>query len=710
MNFIYEFISARIVNAIGWTILHSLWQGVILAIILMALLYTMGNYNSKIRYALSVAFMITFFVSIIVTFSIYNSAEKPTIDTLVFADSSVQAGAEQDNANSTQPINNINVITEVGQFLEHNLSTIVFAWIIGLTIFTFRFIGGVLYVQRISRNGLSELDIEWFYRARELSKKLSINKFIYVYESVNVKIPVAIGYLKPIILLPIGMINSLPYTQVEAIIAHELAHIKRYDYLVNFIQTFAETLFFFNPAMWFISSQIRNERENCCDDLALDVCGDSITYSKALYNLQQINDVQHSLVLPAKGKLNQLYRRIKRMNGERKNMSRTGRLAVFSAMFLFVTALLIFSTTSASEPSAINKASFINPFSFESNTNSEKHLNSFKISLPDSSLNKGKRTLKFSAKDNGEEKRFKAKLNNGKIETLYVDGDKIEDKDIPKYESLVNQKKKEYEEAMLEYNKSMEKYSQSMKGYKESMKAFREKMKNFSGSKHYNMDFEIPDVDHIVSEALASVDFDRIGDEVSSSLERHHSRKEIHIPPIHIPKINIPPIHIPKIVIPPVHVSKFHMDDEDYDFEFDRKELEEWKKEFKESMKDFKIDMEELKRDLNSEFNSEEFKKEMKEWKHENLGLKKGMEKLHVSMDKLKVEMKSLKNFINDVKDELVADKVISDTDDFEDLDLNKDSMEVNGKRQSGELHKKYLELYKKHYGKELKKSFSIHN
>src|SRR4030095_13888079 len=109
---------------------------------------------------------------------------------------------------------------------------------------------------------------------------------VHVVESIAVEVPTVIGWMRPVILLPVAAVAALTPAQVEAILAHELAHIRRHDYAVNLLQTTAETLLFYHPAVWWISKRIRAEREHCCDDVAVRVCGDAVSYAHALAELE----------------------------------------------------------------------------------------------------------------------------------------------------------------------------------------------------------------------------------------------------------------------------------------------------------------------------------------------------------------------------------------------------------------------------------------
>ncbi len=124
-------------------------------------------------------------------------------------------------------------------------------------------------------------------------------------------VPTVIGWLKPTVLLPMSALAGLSPLQVEAILAHELAHVRRHDYFVNLLQTLLETLLFYHPAVWWVSGQVRVERENCCDDLAVSLCGDPVVYASALADLEELRGPASRLVMAASGGV--LLNRVRRL-------------------------------------------------------------------------------------------------------------------------------------------------------------------------------------------------------------------------------------------------------------------------------------------------------------------------------------------------------------------------------------------------------------
>src|SRR5204862_7224915 len=120
-------------------------------------------------------------------------------------------------------------------------------------------------------------------------------------ESAGVPVPAVLGGVRPVVLLPASAVTGLTPLQLDALLAHELAHVRRYDYLVNVLQSVIETLLFYHPAVWWVSRRVRDEREHCCDDLAVTVCGDAHAYATALLDMERLRGVAPAWAMAAAG-------------------------------------------------------------------------------------------------------------------------------------------------------------------------------------------------------------------------------------------------------------------------------------------------------------------------------------------------------------------------------------------------------------------------
>jgi uncharacterized protein (TIGR03435 family) len=193
------------------------------------------------------------------------------------------------------------------------LPLIVLLWTAGVGVLLLRLLGGWWRISRLHRASRAATPSRWTDVAERIAATLGLSLRVHVVDSPLVDTPTVIGWVKPVILLPVAAVAGLSPSQVEAILAHELAHIRRHDFLVNLLQTFAETILFYHPAVWWLSSRIRTEREHCCDVVALSVCGDAVSYAEALLELESWRTVHSRLAVAATG--GTLLTRVRRLLG-----------------------------------------------------------------------------------------------------------------------------------------------------------------------------------------------------------------------------------------------------------------------------------------------------------------------------------------------------------------------------------------------------------
>ncbi len=208
-------------------------------------------------------------------------------------------------------------------------------WLAGVVLLTLRLFSGWMWVQRMKSHGARPAPEALQSAARRLMRRLHIGRAVRLLESTSVAVPTVIGWLRPVVLLPASAMAGLAPNQMEAILAHELAHIRRHDYIVNLFQTVVETLLFYHPAVWWLSRRIRAERENCCDDLAVSLCGDPVAYAAALAELEGLRSTTGDLVLAATG--GSLLQRVRRLLGVPTHAGRApGWLAAGVALLVLI--------------------------------------------------------------------------------------------------------------------------------------------------------------------------------------------------------------------------------------------------------------------------------------------------------------------------------------------------------------------------------------
>ena len=316
MEFLGQIFTKRLIEAISWTILHSFWQVSVVVLLSAVVLMLLRKKASSIRYLVTlIGFGLIVGWSAVTFVEYYNT------------NGSIEIGFQSTAYLETTSEKNTNVhsqgIQKITQFgekiitgfsgLSSNPNLIVICWSLGVGFLAIKLSGGLLFSVIKARRGKIIADKKLIALVGRLNTVMHIKQAVQVFYSLNVSVPSVIGVLKPVILIPVGMFSGIPANQVEAIIAHELAHIKRLDVLVNILQSFIEVVFFFHPGIWWLSKVMRSERENCSDDLALKVCDEPITYIKALSNIEEFRLTKSNIMVALSNNKEHLLSRIKRM-------------------------------------------------------------------------------------------------------------------------------------------------------------------------------------------------------------------------------------------------------------------------------------------------------------------------------------------------------------------------------------------------------------
>lgn len=324
-------------NALGWTLLHSIWQSMVILLAVGICLRLIPVARSKVRYAVACCGMFMVAAASVVTFQFLHSfANGPIAENT----SAASQGVAQ-LAFSTPVTYTPDTYSLIGSSLTAMMPMFVALWALGFLFFTIRIFSGLIYTNRI-RSSAVVLTNEWADFINASARQLGITRPIRLAESSLLSAPVVIGYLKPVILTPLGMISGLTTEQLETVFLHELAHIRRHDYLINLLQSVIEAIFFFNPFMWVLSRAVRKERECCCDDLVIRQHGGDRAYANALVRLAEARLRPAGFALSIAEDKNQLLYRIKRiMERSGKTYSQKSRFIV--PVVLLVAALLCIS-------------------------------------------------------------------------------------------------------------------------------------------------------------------------------------------------------------------------------------------------------------------------------------------------------------------------------------------------------------------------------
>lgn len=293
--------SPALVRGVGYALLHSLWQGGVLALLLAGVLPLLRRQRAEVRYAVAAGALASLVLVVGLTFGRYYQSEPVGAGPVATATATLATDAvtrpQPVAASAAGPAATATPVALVPiAWLQANrpqveayLPLVVVAWLLGLLLMSGRLAGGLVYANRLRRADTQALGAEWQQRLAELARRAGVRQPVALLESARVAGPVVLGHLRPVILLPLGAVAGLSPALLEALLAHELAHIVRRDYLLNLGLAVAEVLFFYHPAVWFMANCLRAERENCCDDQAAALCGgDGLRVARALAALAEL--------------------------------------------------------------------------------------------------------------------------------------------------------------------------------------------------------------------------------------------------------------------------------------------------------------------------------------------------------------------------------------------------------------------------------------
>lgn len=298
MNAIQIFATHPWVERLGMTLLHFLWQGaIIVSIYAAARRWGARTLGANGRYFLACAAFTAMAIAPVVTWMLLHG---PTPESVAVTFAAPLSAAR------TEPARSISLSlpadaarTVPGPFLVW----VVVFWLTGASVFSLRLLCGWIVAERLRSRMVRPASVEWQRILDRLKTRICVSRPVRLLVSGRVQAPAAMGWLRPIVLVPLGALAGLPAAQMEALLLHELAHIRRHDYLVHILQSAVEAVFFYHPAVWWISGHMRAERELCCDDIAVSITGDAVVYARALAEFDSARWVQPTVMAANGGSL-----------------------------------------------------------------------------------------------------------------------------------------------------------------------------------------------------------------------------------------------------------------------------------------------------------------------------------------------------------------------------------------------------------------------
>lgn len=321
------------IDITGSTLLHFVWQGALIALTAGAALRVLRGHSPQVRYTVGCVGLALMLASPLIT------ARALTSDAVsARATSAVGTYSDTTPARLRPTSDTVSGTTSgasSGTTSGALLGGVVALWTTGVALLLVQLAGGGWRVRRLHAASWRDRPSPWQHAGDGIADRLGLSRAVRIVDSAAVATPTVIGWMRPVVLLPVAALATLTPAQVEAILAHELAHIRRHDFLVNVLQTIAETLLFYHPAVWWLSRRIRTEREHCCDDIAVSVCGDPYGYAAALTEIAALHATRTPLALAATG--GSLSARVRRLLGVQPQ----GAPRSASALMIFSLAIAI---------------------------------------------------------------------------------------------------------------------------------------------------------------------------------------------------------------------------------------------------------------------------------------------------------------------------------------------------------------------------------
>ncbi|WP_298739084.1 M56 family metallopeptidase [uncultured Chitinophaga sp.] len=475
--------TAELVTALGWAILHSLWQALLVFICLRIVLKLWPDATSATKYNLSVLslagifgwFVATLYKQLEAVKAAHFTAGLPVTGTpgapLVLQAPAVYQSQEE--------------LHVLFPNLEMVFPLLVALYIAGVAVMCIKLVADLAQLRQIRKKLVLPADSAWEHYLDKVKQQLRIPRKVQLLISQYVQVPVMIGFLKPVILVPAAMFNNLSAEQLEAILLHELAHIKRNDYILNIFQSIVETTLFFNPFVWWISKFIRLEREHCCDDMVLAHTSQPLHYAKALVALEEYRFTTNPMVMAAADNKQHLLYRIKRiMEMKTSHLNYSQKFMAMLIIAVGLTAIAWITPSANQDKDQTTAAAPASQSAFAANT---LPLNRLLTDTVPPKVNNASPQPENTNTDNNSN----AQLDEADLEKMEQD-------------------RKEAHQKMREMNEQMKAVHEQVRVAREaSQKAVQEAMKN--------IDWKA--INAQTQEALKAVDWKKINQEIENSMK-----------------------------------------------------------------------------------------------------------------------------------------------------------------------------------------------
>jgi beta-lactamase regulating signal transducer with metallopeptidase domain len=441
----------ELIRSLGMAMIHSLWQGAIISILVMLLLEIAGKSNARMRYYILFGALLLLVATFGSTFTILYHNYRNLAG---WNDGSSMIFLLQKNFEPSPAVNlTLTGITGwLSGFIFPACRYLAFGWLVGFMFMSLKLAGGMFFSRINLRQGLqlpgSEIERIFSRLLRIAGLPATINLRITA-KKVS---PMVMGFLKPVVILPAAALSGLNPAQIEAVIAHELAHLRRYDHVFIIIQALAGQVMFFHPASWFLMKEIDRERENCCDDFVVRTNHNPINYIKALTMIQEMSLEGAVRSATLTGKSNQLLNRVKRLLKPEHKHSPAFRFTLF---FLFLTT---FGVSAMTIVMAGKQALLHEPSQKATPTVAHEMISPPEV-LPEITM---MNTMAPDDNPTGGKKKMKVVFAGDTIKEMTVNGRHVSKEDMKEYENEINKLQEEVQSSQKEANQDFQKVLEDM--------------------------------------------------------------------------------------------------------------------------------------------------------------------------------------------------------------------------------------------------------
>jgi beta-lactamase regulating signal transducer with metallopeptidase domain/uncharacterized protein YukE len=444
--------SNDIIRSLGMTLVHSLWQGAIISVIMLSLLSLIGKSNARLRY--------------VVLFSGLMLLLAGFITTLIFVHQQDYFLTNWKNSSQQVLLPPEYTLSPLwsytpGRFAEWLFSSLepvypalAIGWLAGFLFIGIRITGGTVLARVNLRKNLMNPDVSLQNTFDRIQNLLKLPVLVRLRITTRTISPMVIGLIKPMVIIPVAAISGLSTSQIEAVMFHELAHIRRFDHFLVILQAIAEQVLFFNPTAWFLLREINLERENCCDDFVVKTNNNTINYIKALTMIQEMN--LHSNV-PANaitGKSNHLLNRVRRLVKPELKHSPAFRLAV---VFLF------FATVGVSAMTLLVSGKPGELFSDKDKSGNMLVINDFQSDSTGKVVMNGTFGKVSGENRDGDKKKMKIVFLNDTIKEMTINGKEITKEEMKNYEDEIRKIRQDMETSQKELEKAHQELEEAQK-------------------------------------------------------------------------------------------------------------------------------------------------------------------------------------------------------------------------------------------------------